>query len=229
MLAMNLPRGIRNRNPGNIRWGDPWQGLLPADRRTDDDFCQFVSDTYGIRALAITLITYQDKYGIRTIRGIIRRWAPPSENNTDGYVRYVSLWSGKDADTTLDMHDFEDLLDIASGIIRMENGKGPLEEANTWYPEDVMEKALTLAGVERRARSSRSVPVTKETVGATGTGAVGAAQLAESLPQIAEALEKTSHSVPAGSIAQAVTGIALLAIAIVIAWSQVKRHRSGML
>ncbi|ECP9801264.1 structural protein, partial [Salmonella enterica] len=26
---MNTPRGIRNNNPGNIRWGDDWKGLVP--------------------------------------------------------------------------------------------------------------------------------------------------------------------------------------------------------
>ncbi|MEQ2017041.1 structural protein, partial [Photorhabdus bodei] len=38
-----MSRGIRNNNPGNIRWGDDWQGLIPASQRTDKSFCQFVS------------------------------------------------------------------------------------------------------------------------------------------------------------------------------------------
>ncbi|EDZ9931984.1 structural protein, partial [Salmonella enterica] len=27
----NSPRGIRNNNPGNIRWGDDWKGLVPKE------------------------------------------------------------------------------------------------------------------------------------------------------------------------------------------------------
>lgn len=39
----NSPRGIRNNNPGNIRWGDDWKGLVPKEQRTDKAFCQFVA------------------------------------------------------------------------------------------------------------------------------------------------------------------------------------------
>ncbi|EEG5547188.1 structural protein, partial [Salmonella enterica subsp. enterica] len=35
---MNTPRGIRNNNPGNIRWGDDWQGLVAKSQRTDKAF-----------------------------------------------------------------------------------------------------------------------------------------------------------------------------------------------
>lgn len=27
---MTTSRGIRNNNPGNIRWGDDWKGLVPV-------------------------------------------------------------------------------------------------------------------------------------------------------------------------------------------------------
>ncbi|EEG5394356.1 structural protein, partial [Salmonella enterica subsp. enterica] len=35
---MNTPRGIRNNNPGNIRWGDDWKGLVAKSQRTDKSF-----------------------------------------------------------------------------------------------------------------------------------------------------------------------------------------------
>ena len=74
-MTTKQPRGIRNNNPGNIRRnGDPWQGL--AKDQTDREFFTFQSAVYGIRALARLLITYQDKYGLCTIEGIITRWAP---------------------------------------------------------------------------------------------------------------------------------------------------------
>lgn len=74
---MDKPRGIRNNNPGNLRWGDPWQGLVPEAQRTDKDFCQFVAPAWGIRALAITLISYQDKHDLHTVPTGSMGWAMP--------------------------------------------------------------------------------------------------------------------------------------------------------
>ncbi len=41
MTGSNKTRGIRNNNPGNIRWGDDWKGLVPQAQRTVKSFCQF--------------------------------------------------------------------------------------------------------------------------------------------------------------------------------------------
>ena len=110
------PRGIRNNNPGNLRRnGDPWQGL--AERQGDVEFFTFKSAIYGIRALARTLIAYQDKHGLRTIRQIISRWAPPNENNTNAYIRAVAADTGQDADQILDMHRFDHLLPLTKAMV----------------------------------------------------------------------------------------------------------------
>lgn len=88
------PRGIRNFNPGNIRHvkGTRWQGM--SANQNDPAFVQFTGAQWGIRALARTLITYQDKHQLRTIRQIIGRWAPPNENNTESYIRQVATRVG---------------------------------------------------------------------------------------------------------------------------------------
>lgn len=81
-------RGIRNNNPSNIRRGCNWKGL--AEKQTDKEFCQFVSMTWGVRALLVTLRTYVRKYHLHTVREIITRWAPPSDgNNTEKYIEFV--------------------------------------------------------------------------------------------------------------------------------------------
>ena len=81
-------RGIRNNNPANIRRGCKWKGL--TEKQTDKEFCQFVSMTWGVRALLITLRTYVVKYHLHTVREIITRWAPPSDgNNTEKYIKFV--------------------------------------------------------------------------------------------------------------------------------------------
>ena len=93
-----LPRGIRNNNPLNIRRSkDQWKGL--AEAQNDRAFCQFKSLEYGWRAAFYLLTrTYYHKYRLYTIRTIIRRWAPPGENNTETYIANVSRLTGIDPD-----------------------------------------------------------------------------------------------------------------------------------
>ena len=76
---------------------DQWKGL--ADAQTDRAFCQFKSLEYGWRAAFYLLTrTYYHKYRLYTIRTIIRRWAPPGENNTEAYIANVSRLTGIDPD-----------------------------------------------------------------------------------------------------------------------------------
>ena len=88
------PRGIRNNNPLNIRnSADKWQGL--STLQEDREFFQFVSMEYGWRAAFVILCrTYYGKYGLKTIRDIVSRWAPAKENNTEAYIRHVSDYTG---------------------------------------------------------------------------------------------------------------------------------------
>lgn len=81
------PRGIRNNNPGNVRRGERWEGI--AEVPLDDEFVTFKSPVWGIRAMAKILINYQKLHHLGTIASMIRRWAPPSENDSDSYVLHV--------------------------------------------------------------------------------------------------------------------------------------------
>ncbi len=87
MNTLGNIRGWRNNNPGNIRLGEKWIGLTV--RQDDSSFCRFCSPEYGIRAIAKILQTYYHKHKLTTIRAIINRWAPPSENNTEAYIHHV--------------------------------------------------------------------------------------------------------------------------------------------
>jgi hypothetical protein len=50
---------------------------------------------YGWRAAFYLLTrTYYHKYRLYTIRTIIRRWAPSSENNTEAYIANVARLTG---------------------------------------------------------------------------------------------------------------------------------------
>lgn len=139
MQGSDKTRGIRNNNPGNIRWGDDWQGLVPQAQRTDKSFCQFISPEYGIRAMIVILRNYQRKYGLKTITEIIQRWAPPNENDTQAYINSVSKATDIDADKAIDLSDRCRLIPLLQAIIKHENGSQP-------YEYDILVRALALAG-----------------------------------------------------------------------------------
>lgn len=128
-------------NPGNIRLGESWLGLRM--KQTDPDFCQFTSMTYGCRALLKLLRTYVEKRGCTTIRKVVERWAPPSENDTTSYVLSVAAACRRDADERLPV-DVDPLiyLDLARAIARHECG--PEAEG---IGDDVWEAAAKEAGI----------------------------------------------------------------------------------
>ncbi|MEB1611440.1 structural protein P5 [Xanthomonas arboricola] len=103
---MAPPRGVRNNNPGNIdRTGVAWQGedRIAAARAREARFAVFDTPEYGFRALVKTLLTYQRKHGLRTVRDIINRWAPPVENDSGAYARQVATALGVDVDQRINL------------------------------------------------------------------------------------------------------------------------------
>ena len=90
-------RGIRNNNPLNIRHSkDRWKGA--RTEQTDSAFVQFTTMAYGYRAAWKTLESYwkhfhrsRQPFNATTI---ISRWAPPTENDTQAYIRTVLRLSG---------------------------------------------------------------------------------------------------------------------------------------
>lgn len=226
MIEPKLPLGVRLNNPGNLERGDPWQGL--ADEQQHARFATFVNPVYGIRAIARTLITYQDKHGIRTIRGAIERWAPAADrNDVAAYIASVSQRTGFAPDLPLDMHRYSDVRPLAEAIIRHENGRGPLPTISTWYDEETVHKAMLLAGIEPERRHVGPVPVSRETVGATATGGLGVVQVADALPAVVDSIESAEAHLTSGSTVRLVIGIALILLAVVIATGQVRRYQAG--
>lgn len=155
VLEPGAPRGLRNKNPGNVEAGaDRWDGQTGSDGR----FATFESPEAGIRALARTLITYQDKHGLNTVEGIIGRWAPPGENNTKAYARAVADAVGFEPTAQLDLKDAKVLQALTRAIIRHENGRQP-------YAEDVIRAGVDAAltgrplGAAAKAADVQALPV----------------------------------------------------------------------
>lgn len=118
----NLPRGLRNNNPGNIRVSNnPWQGKIPLEKNTDKAFEQFDFYVFGVRAMIILVRNYMEKHGLNTVRKILERYAPPNENHTGKYTDTVARWMGITPDTPLTATQ-KDLRPLIKALARYETG-----------------------------------------------------------------------------------------------------------
>lgn len=115
-------RGERNNNPGNLRdTATRWRGETGLN--DDPAFEEFDTPEDGIRALALLLVNYQRNLGLRTLRQIISRYAPPNENDTEAYIRAVSTATGFTASTPITLTDPDSLRVLVRAIIQHENGR----------------------------------------------------------------------------------------------------------
>ncbi len=127
-------RGIRNKNPGNIR--DKGQNTWEGQNGNDGDFAIFISPEFGIRALARLLMNYESLYGLNTVAGIISRYAPSTENNTGAYGSSVASALGVDPDTSFSV--VAKLPELVKAIIKHENGQQP-------YSDDLINTGIDMA------------------------------------------------------------------------------------
>ena len=116
-----MSRGIDNCNPGNIRLSKTfYQGEVQPSR--DSSFKQFRSMAWGYRAMFVLLDTYRRRYGLNTIRGMISRYAPPSENHTGLYIDMVCNMTGVEPDEVINTRSRKTMVPIVAAMSRVENG-----------------------------------------------------------------------------------------------------------
>lgn len=115
------------KNPLNIRYSihNNWVGQIGEYH----GFCKFSHVGYGFRA-AYRLLENYIKGGTRTIEDIIRRWAPPCENDTEVYIDFVSedcMIHRNYQLRTQTIHDYWTIIMILRAMAKMECGE--------WYDE----------------------------------------------------------------------------------------------
>ena len=121
MASKSLPRGLRNCNPGNIRRSKVrYRGEVAGGR--DPEFREFESIALGYRAMFVLLHTYRHKHLCSTLREMISRYAPPSENNTEGYIARVARQSGVKPEEPIDTLDRATMVAIVCAMSAVENG-----------------------------------------------------------------------------------------------------------
>lgn len=103
----NAPMGIRNNNPGNLRPGG--------------NFAQYPDMQAGLTALDNNLQSY-GKQGINTVAGVISKWAPPNENDTNAYIKDVSQRLGVDPNQKIDLTNPLVRQSLSTMIALHENG-----------------------------------------------------------------------------------------------------------
>lgn len=113
-----LPRGIRNNNPGNlIKTTIPWQGKITPSG--DTRFEQFINIAYGLRAMIKDILN--DIGPNTSLEDLIYQYAPPSENNTIGYINYITNKTGIKANQVL-TKDKATIKKLVFAMSEIENG-----------------------------------------------------------------------------------------------------------
>lgn len=108
------PLSVRNHNPLNLRM-------------SYGSFAKYEDDAEGFRQGAWQLRRYGNgkTFGkpVNTVAGIISKWAPPSENDTQSYINNVIKRTGYDANQKLDLNDPGVLANLMAAMSKQENHK----------------------------------------------------------------------------------------------------------
>ena len=113
-------RGIRNNNPGNIKYGE-FARRHGATGQDSAGFAIFPNAAAGLGAINANLSSY-GRQGINTPSAIAHRW---STTDQDAYTQRLASLFGGDANKSLNLSDPAVLNALRNGIILQENGKNP--------------------------------------------------------------------------------------------------------
>lgn len=123
-----MPRNLRNSNPGNIRYGDfaKSHGAIGQDK---EGFAIFPDAVTGSKAMTSLLENYIGKQGRNTLRSIINKYAPSTENDTTGYIAKASKMIGIGADEPINPNDKQKISDIAKQMTKIEGSPSAYVES----------------------------------------------------------------------------------------------------
>ena len=117
-------------NPLNIRKSSV---KFLGEIESTNAFKDFINREFGYRQAFRNINAYITQYKVDTLEGIINRWAPPTENDTEGYIQFVTNKTNFKRDKIFIKSD-ADLIDLVYGMSWIENGIKPnLKEIEDSY------------------------------------------------------------------------------------------------
>jgi len=180
-------------NFGNIR---------PVGSNTG--FQQYDTPEAGIQAIDDQLRIYGSKHKVKTLREAITRWAPPSENDTDSYIKNVSQRTGLNPDEEIDLSNPTIRHIISGPIILQEQGltkvkgarKATIEQPTEQPAQSTDEFSDFLGGstTKQPLQTKQNLPSKEEVIKAVApqqqktTVGASTAALADVLPNIGGAV-----------------------------------------
>ncbi|PTR06451.1 MULTISPECIES: hypothetical protein [unclassified Novosphingobium] len=111
--------------PGSAPGAGAGGGINAGNLRNPNGigFQKFRSTADALVAMGRQLVTYQKRDDLNTIAQILYRYAPPNENNTEGYIQFVSKMTGFARNQALNLSDASQLEKLMYAMIRMEKGR----------------------------------------------------------------------------------------------------------
>jgi hypothetical protein len=189
-----LPRGVRLKNPLNIEHdGTQWEGA--AVIQSDPVFVEYKSVPFGFRAGFRNLISYVDRHGLTTVRGIISRHSPAGGDNItasdpdgskqlDGYISAVCKRTGFAPDEQLAPKTWGDGSKLIYAMTEHEQGS-----FDAYFTSQQMAEGAFRAGIVDAPKPLVSkLGSTAASVGSAAAGAAAAIQ-----PTV-EAASNAQHS-----------------------------------
>lgn len=158
MLRAGGSRSWRNNNPGNIRKGDFARNAGAIG--DDGAFAIFADHAAGFAALIALLKSAA--YASRTLRDAIFRYAPPSENDSERYLRFVADRTGIGPDQVLGTLPIAQLRRLGDAIQAMEGWNEGAERPNLPASGTPLRSDAEAGGVSGAAGAAREWMVVAE-------------------------------------------------------------------
>jgi hypothetical protein len=161
IAGKQLPRGIRNNNPGNLEFA----GQTGAVRENGGGgrFAAFKSMEEGVAALIRQFRLYQSR-GLKSLDTIFPKYAPKSENNTAAYIAALQKKTGLQPGQAIDLEDQKLLATLLKAISSHENrGMQPSDDQIASGMKLAQMSRMSSAAPAAVARPAVSQTTTSET------------------------------------------------------------------
>ncbi|WP_186216292.1 hypothetical protein [Burkholderia gladioli] len=158
------PRGVRNNNPGNLKYGD-FAYQQGATGRDSDGFAVFPTMEAGVAAQRALLGLYL-RQGNDTIRKVVSKYAPSSENDTTGYIADVARKLGISPDQRLTTANIAALSDamiarevgVSAAALGGAGSRAAFSAPGSTYPFSIYSGIPGAADLARNVALAASVP-----------------------------------------------------------------------